>query len=158
LPRARGEVDVLRLEIAVDHAGGARGRDPGADLADELGDVGIGKHALLAQHRRQIATAQPLHHEVRPRLLARLAPLPDVRGAARRRRLELAQKALHVMRVAERRLRQHLDRDLLVAARVYGVVDLAHRAAADHLAEAIRADRVIGEPTAAAAERAAELL
>jgi hypothetical protein len=147
--------DILRLEIAVDDAGLERGGDAEADLHRELDRLGGGERTPAAQDLRQRLAVEPLHHEIGHRLLADLDHPHDVRRANPRGGAQLAQEAQHVRRVAERRLRQDLDRDHAVLA--VRLVDLAHRAAAEQRAERVAADDLVAEPAAAGAQRALEL-
>ncbi len=157
LPGALVKEHVLRLEVAVNDSCGCRCGDPGADLTNEIEHLAGGQGALVAEHLGERLALELLHHQVGDWLLADVDHLDHIGRRQAGRRAQLAEEPQHVIDVAERRLREQLDGDN-PSVRVDRGIHLAHRAAADHLAELVAADRLIGEPTAPLAQRSLELL
>ena len=141
--RARLEVDVLRLEVAVEDTERVRLRDGGARLIEHV-DGDVERQRALVEERAQRPAAEQLHHQVRePRLAAiREAEVRDVDHVGVAHLPGRSRLALEPLdgRVVRRQLRhEHLERDLAARPEVRRAVHGAHPAAAEQGVDAVLA-------------------
>jgi hypothetical protein len=85
------------------------------------------------------ASVTPKEKE-RVAVLANLEDLADVGVIDRRNRHRLATEALPRLRVSGRRLRQQLDRDLALEARVQSAIDHAHSSRTERRQDLVRSE------------------
>ena len=145
LDRAVAVHEAVRgLDVAVQDAGGLRRIEPADDVEHRRHrhrrrQGAFGGHPIL-----QRAARQQLHrdHGNAGNLLA-AEDVDRVGMTDRCRELTLAQKAGALVRVVETPV-QDFQRDAAPALDVLGLVDLAHAAAAEQAADAIRAPRLAG--------------
>ncbi len=122
--------DVVRLDVAVDQAGGVRGGQPAAGLHEDVDDIAEAALAL-GPPGGKVAARDPLHgHEDLIADGADVVDGDDVGVRQARRGLRLAQQA----RACARRRGvgpQQLEREHAVQLRIVRLVDHAHAAAAE---------------------------
>ena len=135
---------VRRLDVAVQNAGGLRGVEP-ADDVEYRGHRHCRRQGTLGGDAiLQRAAGQQLHRDDRDAgdLLA-AEDVDGVRMADRGGELPLAQKPRAFVGVLQAAA-QHLERNPSTALGVLGFVDLAHPAAAEQTADAIRSPGLTG--------------
>ena len=138
--------DVRGLDVAVDHALPMRVVERAQDLRHDPHDVGDAEALVRLEARLELASLDELHRDVPDAgFLAEIVDRHDVRMVEAARRLRLAAKAVdHLRRVlaGELVLADRLQRDDALDHRVVGLVDDAHRAAADLAPDLVLADVV----------------
>ena len=137
---------VRRLDVAVQDARGLRGVEPADDVEHRGDRHGRRQRTLGGDAILQRAAGQQLHRDDRHAgdLLA-AEDVDGVRMADRGGELSLAQEPRAFVGVLQAAA-QHLERDPSPALDVLGFVDLAHPAAAEQTADAIRPPRLtVGE-------------
>ena len=141
---ARADEDVLRLDVAVRHAGGMR-------AVERLGDRHEQPHGVLAAELArddevlERAAADEPHREEQP--LVRLAGLvdgDDVRMVDRGLELSLAAKAGAEDGVLAEVRVEDLQRDRALERQLRRLVDDAHPAAPEHRLDAVAGNVVSG--------------
>src|SRR5262249_50667130 len=138
------EVDVARLEVAVDDARGVRGDEALEDVVDDRADLAE-REALLAFQPVREPLALELREDEQLRAgrgRAHLDELADVRALDRRRDLRLALEALDEIGLHRGAREQHLDRDLARIRLPLRSPHLAHAAAAEEARHAIACKHV----------------
>ena len=124
--------DVVRLEVAVDHAAAVGEAGGGEHLDPEVDRVLLAERRLLGDHVLERAPGQALHRDVVGALV--LAAVEDADHVGMRQRggrLGLAAEALHELDVLGEAPVQDLERDLAAEVGVLGAVDVGHPARAD---------------------------
>jgi hypothetical protein len=150
----RGDHDVGRLHVAMDHLVALGVVEAVGDLCRELGRDLEGQAGGSGQGGLQRLALQQLHGDVRrPVALAHVVDDHYRRVAEASRRARLAQEALAHRGLLVRReiAPQDLDRDVALDDRVARLVDDAHRPAAEFGEDPVSAQRV-GEHSGAAVE------
>jgi hypothetical protein len=141
-PPVAREQHVLRLEVAVDHAGGVRGADAGADRARDREHAGDGQR-LARDPRGERFAVDELHGQ--HAFAVEVAEIVDARDVGMRdpaRELDLAAEPLERPRRSRQLGPQDLERDRLVELEVARLVDVAHSAGAQQPDDLVaRADR-----------------
>ena len=138
-----GDDDVVGLEVAVDDALVVGAGDRAQTLRHQPHHPGLVQRPLLADQPPEGAPLQELHDEVEEvPLLTEVEDLHAVGVVDARRRHRLAAEALGRLGLLHHRRVEHLYGDAALQGRVLRLVDVAHRALADHLVDAVLA---IGE-------------
>ena len=129
--------DVLRLDVAVDHAVAMRVVERGADLLGEAHGIVDGQLVLAIQAIAQRLALDERHHveEVAVRL-PRVEQREDVRMLQRRRRLDLGQEAIGANDGGEL-WAQHLHRDAAIVLEIVRQIHGRHAARAELALESI---------------------
>ena len=142
-----GDEHVAGLDVAVHHAVGVRGVERLGDLGDQVdGPLGRQRAAALDQ-RAEVGPVDEAHVDEQPAVdLAVVVDRDDVRLAQPGDGVGLALEAALVLRVVGQRGGQQLQRDLAVAARVVGAVDLAHAARTDDALDPVLAELLHDTP------------
>ncbi len=138
--RIRGEQDVLRLHVAVDHPGAVRRGERGEHRLEHAERLAGLHRRLLADQVAQREAGDELHDEEQGAVVVALVEDRDDVGvgeASRVSRLSLEPRD-EVGVVAEPGV-HHLDRDGAVQPQVGGLVDRGHPAAGDAGADAVAA-------------------
>jgi hypothetical protein len=121
------QVDVPRLEVAVDHIGGVGGVQREAELPADVEDERERQASLAVEPRRQALAVQVLHHEVGAAVAAAVLEHGDHAGMRdARRHGRLGEEARHGGGVGDQPLVQELDRDPVAALDVLGGEHRAH--------------------------------
>ena len=136
----RGDEDVARLDVAVDHAvavgEGERGGHAGADG----GDLARRQRLGVAQDGGEGPAVDELHHDEVGAVV--LAPVEDGDDVGMRQvggGLGLAPEALDEGAVDRQLGEEHLERDGPIELAIHGAVDLGHAAAGDQVGHLIAA-------------------
>ena len=143
---AAGEHDVLRLDVAVDDAGGVCHGERFRGLGQQPHRIRDGQLARAHEPVPQRFAVDVRHHIIEePAGLARIEHAEYVRMLQPRGDLDLAAEPLG----AERRREvgaQHLDRHLAVVLEVFGEIDHRHPALAELALDAVAVGERGGEP------------
>jgi hypothetical protein len=125
--------DVAGLEIAMDDPLGVRLFEGGEHLRQDSHHPRQRQGEVVADHLRQIPPGEQLHGDVEGpvAILPRIDDLDRVRVVQQRRALGFALEPADQLLVAHEVRVQHLDGHLLAERELLGLVDVAHRAAAD---------------------------
>ena len=136
---ARDQVDVLGLEVAVDHARRVRRVQRAADLHADAHRAQRIDAPLVRQHVGEVDAVEVLHHEVGAAVLGRaeVGDVDDVGVADARGGARLAPEALDQVLLLRVDRVQDLDRDALADLDVLAGVDRAHAALADLAQDAV---------------------
>ena len=139
---AVGDVDVCRLDVAVDDAARMRVLEPEADVHREL-DLAPEAHSFGTAHARlKVFALEELHREIRLTLvLAEVVNRDDVRVRELAGGARLADEPLARLGVPFNRRGDDLQRHHTLDERVEGAVDHPHTALAELLENLITADR-----------------
>ena len=130
--------DVLRLDVAMDDAGGVRGGERARHLAADVDRRCRAVCGALDDRAQRPPVDELLHdEELAGRRLADFVDGDDVGVVERRGGARLAQEALDDRRLLGAGVAHHLDRDRPVQPRVEGAEHLAHAAAADAHIDAV---------------------
>jgi hypothetical protein len=137
---ALGELDVRRLQVAVDDSVLVGGLDRLGDLlgnGERLGD----RHGAVVEHGIERLAGHVLEDEVSPAIdLLEPVDRGNARVVERGEHLGLALETGEAIGVVGEVLRECLDRNVAVEPRVTGQVDHAHAAASDLADDVVRAD------------------
>jgi hypothetical protein len=144
VPR-RGQQDVVRLHVAVQHAASVRGREPVEHRGHQRQRLGRAQRTVLTQGVAQRAAPHELHHDGQPVAVDdEVAHGHDVRVLEAAQGGPLADEPLDEAVVLEVLGVQQLGRDDLAAAHVDPAPDLAGGAAPDPLVQLVaRAQRAV---------------
>ena len=121
--------DVGGLQVAMQHAAGVRGGEPGAQLPRDVDDLLGGQPPDAPEQRGQVFAADQLHREE-----DFAVGFADIEDAADRRVRDLPRQPDFVQDAAPRpgrRRPNELQRDRRLEHQIVGAPDLAHAAAAD---------------------------
>ena len=130
--------DVLRLEVAMDHAAVVRRRQPGAELARRLEGLVGGQPADAQQQRREVFAIHVLHGDERHAFdFADVVNAADVGVGDQARHAHFAVESLQQALIARRLFGQELQGYGLSERQVGGAIDLAHSAAAEQSDDAV---------------------
>ena len=138
---ARLDVDVPRLQVAVDDLLGVGVGEPVADLLHEVELLAEVRDGTRVDDLAEIRPLEQLHGHVDTAvLLPQVEDGDDVGMVEARRGLGLTQEALAGIALCGGAARDRLDRDEAVEQGIVGLEDLAHRALADLADDLVFAD------------------
>jgi hypothetical protein len=136
-PPVSADLDVGRLEVAVDHAGSVRGFEPFRDLSGDL-DRLVERERSAFEAFGEVLALDELHgEEADLTFVVQTVNRGDSRVVQRGQQLRLALQAGQPVGVAGQHRRQDLDRHLTIECRVEGPPDHTHPARADLLDQAV---------------------
>ena len=132
-PAVGRDLDVRRLQVAVDEPFFVRRPEPLGDLDEECGGL-VSRHRSAPDAIGQRVPFHQLHHERAAAVLGLAEEAVQRRYVGmiqRRQSFRFALEPLEPVRVAREAVRQSLDRDLAPEARVARAVDNAHATSAE---------------------------
>ncbi len=140
----RLDVDVRRLEVAVDDAAGVGEAEPVAQLHHQVEPPQQRTEGAAPYRLAEVQALHELHRHVGESglVVPEVVDRDDVRVVELGGGLRLALEALAELRVGGERRRDGLDRDEAVEERVVRLEDLAHRTLADPFDDPVLADAV----------------
>ena len=147
-PRARGEEEIGRLDVAVNDPSGVRLGEGLARLAHIRRRLLRREDAALIEHRLQVGSLEVLHDDegragLEPPHVVHRRDMPAVQP---RDRARLAEEALHALHVAEHRRQHELDGAQLEEIDVRRRDDDAHGPDAEDALDAVLAGEDLTDP------------